>query len=367
MSDASVMSYNAALAAIVRLYKSGVDAVLLLGPPGTGKTAMRHEIAQRTGLAHQFMIKLAHHEVPDVAGVPVARDDTKRTHFYPSADMLPPEGLTGGLLFTSDETGDCNVSQQNLLCQMVFEKRVHTYEFPPNTKFFMTSNRVADRSGANRIATKLGNRAATITLRPTPDELFMYGAKAGWNAHVLAFVKMKGSERINPSDNRADAPTYFNSFDPSDPAQMVVPQFASSRSYEFASNYLHYIDRHEPGLDAGTVVSELAAIIGTPVASALGAFRKIASQMPDPYAILAGKTVAYPTKQEVLWSLTLTLASKAEKANVKHLHAWLDRGPEEYLALAARVLFDTRASDLAGPEFNKMIMSPKLKAMFSGV
>lgn len=367
MNDASVMNYQAALAATCRLFNSGIDAVMLLGPPGTGKTAMRHEIATRCNLRNEFIIKLAHHEVTDVAGVPVARDDTRRTHFYPSADMLPPEDLTGGLLFTSDETGDLNISQQNLLCQMVFEKRLHNFEFPQRTKFFLTSNRVSDRSGANRIVTKLGNRVASITLAPTPDELVTYGAANGWNPMVLAFVKMRGGERINPSDNRENAPTYFNSFDPTDPAQMAVPQFASSRSYEFCSKYLNYVDEHEPGLDVGTMVGDMAAILGTPVASSLAAFRKIANTMPDPNAILAGKLVPYPSKQEVLWALTLTLVSKVDKKSMKHLYAWLDRGPEEYLALAARILFDTKLGVLAGPDFNAMIQSPKLKAMFSNV
>jgi hypothetical protein len=377
MSDASVMSYDATVEAVVRNINASMKsasnedaklrAVSIEGPPGTGKTAMRHVVAKKLGFKHQFTIKLSHHDVPDVAGVPVPRDDTQRTHFYPSADMLPPSDLEGGMLVTIDEIGDCNVAQQNLACQMIFEGGIHTYKFPKDTYFLLTSNRVSDRSGANRIVTKLGNRCATYTVDPTPDELFTYGAMNNWNPTVLAFIKMKGAERINPSDQRAHAPTYFNSFDPSDPQQMAKPQFASSRSYEFASNYMNYVEAHEPGLDEGTVMGELAGILGTPVAITLVAFRKIAMTMPDPALILAGKKVPYPTKQEVMWALALTLASRADKKSIEHVHAFLDQGPPEYLALCARIVYDTKMPGIVGPGLHALIKSPKLKSMFTGV
>jgi len=367
--DASVMSFDATVAAAIRAFKSGMGkklrAVFIDGPPGVGKNATAPYIATGVGLKHIFMLKMAHHEVPDIAGVPVPREDTQRTHFYASADMLPPQEPNEPYLMVHDEATDCNVGQMNLMCQMVHENRIHNYIFHPNTCHLLLGNRVQDRSGANRIITKLGNRCAHYTMQPTVDELFQYGARHGWNPTLLAFIKMRGEERINPSDNKANSPTYFNSFDPTDPAQMAKPQFASSRSYEFVSDYLNYVDEHEPGLDSGTLSSEIAGMVGTPVALAISGFRSVAVTMPDPDAILAGKRVAFPSKQEVMWALSLTLASKVKKENVKHMHAYLGQGPHEFLALAARIAFDTKVAALAGNDFNAMIGDPKIKAMFS--
>lgn len=365
-NDVTSMSYESALAAACRLFNSNaVEAFTLKGPPGCGKTSMSVEIAPRISLPNIWMIKAAHHEVYDFAGVPVAIHDIKRTLMYPSGDMLPPENVPH--LMVIDEIGDCNVQQQNLVCQMIFEKRLHNYVFAPGTKFFLTTNRLSDRSGAGNIVTKLGNRCATATLAPTSDELFNYGVRHGWNPIILAFIKRHGPERINPSDKREDAPTYFNSFDPSDKFQLMNPVFASSRSYEFASRYLNYVDQHEAHLPEGTVMSELATMISHTVALKLSAFRKIAVEMPDPELILQGKDVPYPKKQEVMWSLTISLASRATKKNVGNIHKFLEQGPDEFLALGARIIFDSRINEVAGPEFDKIVQSKRLKAMFSAV
>lgn len=366
LQDHSIMSYNAALDATVRLFKSGIRAVGWIGMPGTGKSFARKYIAERMGLAHSFMCKFSHHEVPEIAGLPVPDHATRLTHYYPSADMLPPSDLKGGTLWTHDEFTDQNVSQMNLTCQILYENGLHTYQCPEDTYHFLTGNRVSDRSGANRILTKLGNRGALITVVPTTDELFMYGALNGWNPVVLAFIKMHGNERINPSDNREYAPTYFNSFDPSDPMQMQKPQFSSSRSLEFLSQYCNYIDVHAPDLEDGVIISETAAIVGSPTGLKFTAFRKISGNMPDVEGILAGRRVPQPQKQEVMWSLALTLASRADKKNVGNIYDYLDQGPEEFLAVAARIIYDSKMPGIVGPEMNRMIRSPKLKAMFTG-
>jgi hypothetical protein len=363
-NDATIMGYKATLDAASRILASGMTGYLVEGSPGTAKTSMRFDLAERLGLEHIFMLKMAHHDVVDIAGVPVPNETTKRTHFYASGDMLPPDDGKPYLVVL-DEFGDCAEPQQNLGCQMVLELRTHNYEFHPDTKFLLTSNRIHDKSGARRIVTKLLNRVARSTLIPHIDEVFNYGATKGWNPISLAFLKMHGAERVNPSDTRADAPTYFMSFDPKD-ATSAAMQFASPRSHEAASNYLNYIDQYAPELAYGTQVAELAAIVGTPVAYKMAAFRKIAVTMPDPEKILNGIKVPSIKATEVLWSLTLTLASRVKKAQVKHMAAFLDANvPDEFFILAARICFDTRLNELASPDFNAMINSPKLKAAFS--
>lgn len=361
--DATVMSYRPLSAAIIGLYSAGVRAALVSGRPGIGKTAMAQPIAEGASLKHIFQLKLAHHDVPDVAGIPVPNHENKRTYFYPSGDMLPDSDLKGGCLFVLDEIGDCNISQQNLACQLVFENRLHHWRAPERTFYLLTSNRVSDRSGANRIVTKLGNRVAFFTLEPTVQELFDYGVVNGWNPILLAFLKQHGNERINPNN---EGPTFFNSFDPNDPAQIVTPVFASSRTYEMASDYMNWTERANNAPDDAMVMSTLAGVLSTPVAAKLAAYRKVAHEMPDPDLILKNpKGVPMPKKQEVMWSLTLTLVSKLDKKTFDNAYLWMGQAAAEYLALFARIAFDTKVKELAGPSFNKMLADPRLKQMFT--
>jgi hypothetical protein len=364
-NDYAIMSYNETLACVCRMFNAGVDAIIVLGMPGCGKTSLKNPVAKGTGLAHTFQLKMSHHEVYELAGLPVPDHTTKLTHQYPSGDMLPPSDLTGGLLMLHDEVSDQNVPQMNVTCQMVYEQGLHNYRFPHRTKHLLTGNRVSDRSGANRIITKLGNRGGIITMVPTTEELFTHGAMNGWNPSVLAFIKMHGNEKINPSDKREFAPTFFNSFDPSDPVQMQKPTFSCSRSLEFLSDYCNYVDAAHPNLEDGTLIGESASLVGSPTAVKFVAARKIMHTMPDVPSILKGKPVPLPDRTDVMWSLALTLASKVDQKTVGHAFDYLDRGSPEFLSVFARVVYDTMMPGISGPEMNRMIRSPKLKSMFS--
>lgn len=366
--DSTIVTYQEAISVIADLFASGMRAVLVDGPPGCGKNDLTGYVQEALKFKHRFITKPGHHENVDYSGCPVPDHATKRTHFYPTGTLLPESNLMGGLLNVLDEIGDAPVPIQNLACQWVFENGQHGYQFPPNTKHMLLTNRVADRSGANRIVTKLGNRVAWLTLMPTVDELFAYGASKGWNPAALAFLKLRGGDPINPNDRAKDGrviPTYFNSFDPSDPAQSIKPIFSSSRSWEFTSNLLNYLDQVNPGISDSALLTRVASLVGTPVASALVPFRSEAQHMPNPMDILMGKKVPFPKHQSVLWTLTISLVSRVEKAQWKHMDTWLKQGPAEFRILAIKLAFDTKAAKLIGPDFNATLQEPDVRQAIS--
>ena len=85
--------------------------------------------------------------------------------------------------------------------------------------------------------------------------------------------------------------------------------------------------------------------------------------MPDPAAIArAPDAVPFPSKEEVLWSITLTLASRADKKNVEAFARWLKQGPAEFYVLFARLCFDTRYRE-SMPVLNKVLQDPMLKSI----
>jgi hypothetical protein len=362
--DATIVSCRELVAAGSDLYASGMLAVLVDGPPGIAKTTLSSSIQHALGIQNRFMIKPGHHESIEFNGVPVADLGKMKAHLLRISSLLPDPELKGGCMLVGDEIGDADKSVQNLWCQLVLEGGFHNYLLPEGTIHYMTTNRVADRSGANRIVTKLGNRVAWFTLKPTVQEVFEYGISKGWNPIVLAFLKLKGPNPINPND-RADAegyiPTYFNSFDTKDPAQMVKPIFASSRSIEFASNLMNYLDKHSPNISRGDLLTRVASLCGTPWATAFAPFRDEAMTMPDPDLILAGKKLPYPKLQSIMWTLTISLVHRCTKHNWKHVDAFLKQGPAEYRMLAVRQAFDNRAAQLIGPDFNATLQEEDIQ------
>lgn len=366
--DYTVLSYNPFIDAAVDIFASGAfNAVLVEGMPGVGKTMTAPYIQKKLGVAHRFLIKPGHHEPYDFHGLPVPNHEDKATYFYPSADLLPPSDLKGGVLFVLDEVGDALTPIQNLCCQLVYEGGLHCYRVPENTFFLLTANRVADRSGAQRIVTKLANRVARFTLEPTVEELVDYGMSQGWAPSVLAFLKLLGRDPINPNDTKKKTeggfvPTYFNSFDPNDPAQSVKSIFASSRTWEATSKLVNYLDANNPRISDPSLLSRVASLLGTPVATKYVPFRSEALTMPDPDAIAAGKSVAHPKKTGVMWTLTITLVSRATKANVGTIYDWLTgSNNREYSILFIKQCFDSKAAQLIGPTFNRILQEPDVK------
>ena len=83
VNDASVMSYHGCKNAAIRFMLSGLDAFMIAGPPGTGKTAMRFDIAKGLGGQLVFMTQPALDDV--IAACSGAIGDAVGTLPQPSA------------------------------------------------------------------------------------------------------------------------------------------------------------------------------------------------------------------------------------------------------------------------------------------
>ena len=370
MSDFVTMSYKPMPAVIADIFMSGAfTSVYVEGPPGSGKTAMTEQVRRLMNLSYRFIIKPGHHEVIDFHGLPVPNHTTLTTDMYPSACLLPATDLKGGVLLVGDEIADANVMIQNLWCQLMFEGGLHNYRLPENTYIMNTGNRVADRSGANRIVTKAANRQAWLTLQPQVEELFDFALANGWAPSVAAFLKLRGGDPINPDNKRKGAEyvgTYFNSFDPTDPAQALKPIFSSSRSWEAVSKLINYVDRTNPRMADADLLPRVASLVGGAVASAYVPFRSEALVMPDPDAIARGDKVPYPKKSSVLWVLTISLVGRATKATFENCYNWLAAGSNrEFAILFVKQCFDTKAGALISPAFNKVLQLPDVKQALS--
>jgi len=95
-------------------------------------------------------------------------------------------------------------------------------------------------------------------------------------------------------------------FDPKSPSR----SFATPRSWSFVSELL------EDQLDDGTTTDLVAGAVGEGLAVKFMAHRKVASAMPDPSEILAGRVKEMKTKEiSAMYSLTVSLCYELKEAS----------------------------------------------------
>jgi hypothetical protein len=98
-------------------------------------------------------------------------------------------------------------------------------------------------------------------------------------------------------------------FDPKSPSR----SFATPRSWSFVSELL------EDDLDESTTTDLVAGAVGEGLAVKFMAHRKVASSMPDPAEILAGKVKEMKTKEiSAMYSLTVSLCYELKEAADKN-------------------------------------------------
>lgn len=362
------LSWNQTLNVGVDILKSkAFRSIIIQSMPGTGKNAMMEKMREMLGVKHRFMIKPSHHEPYDFHGLAVPVDAMQKTVFYPSGTLLPDPKLEGGGMMVWDEFSDASTPIQNLLCQFALENGCQGYEFPPDWVHIFLGNSITHRSGAQRIITKLANRCAVIHMMPTLEELLKHAGRSGWASSVWSFLKTAGARPINPNDKtKSEAsefnPTFMNSFDPTDPAQNLKPVFASSRSWEAVSDLIKYIDEEKRSMEDWELLPRVAALVGMQVASVFVPHRSEVSAGPDPDDIAAGKKVAYPKKESVLWNLTQDLESRATKDNVGIIYDWLvGTGNREFSILFAIQCFHNKGKYLIGPAWAKIVGSEEFR------
>lgn len=196
------------------------QAILVQGEPGGGKTALGVYVGQQMGWSYtgdptkdEIVIERPSFTTPvDWSGVPRVVDGV--TSFAPP-DFV--HRLTTGQvkLVILDETSDAMPSVQNILCSLIYDFTCGGLTIHPDTRFFLTGNRVEDRSGAGRLITKLQNRCSQHQLGKSVDNFITHGAEMGFKTDMLAYIHWRGEKALYGEEG----------FDPSEPINSTPRQW----------------------------------------------------------------------------------------------------------------------------------------------
>lgn len=317
--------------------------VLLVGPPGIGKTARilaaaaanGHEaVIIRAGLAER--IDFGGALVPDVkAGI---------TRALPLEWLHALKTSSKPTLLFLDDLGQAPVDTQAALMGL-FDAGA----LPDTVVIWGATNRPGDKAGVTALCEPLRSRFHVAFALPTPstklEDCLNLQLLAEWQDELDGWVNWALDQDAEPAIiawHRSTGGTRLYQWKPhADPA-MRMPDY---RSWETV------IKLCKAGL--GDNLPILAGAIGRPAAAEYLAFARLAQQLPTPDQVRMDPMGApVPTAPAGLFLISTMLACAARPQDARPFTKYLQRLPDVYAALLGRDMFRRLGATMSGtPEW----------------
>jgi hypothetical protein len=285
---------NGAKKSIKRAFKKK-RPLFLWGPPGIGKSDIIGQITNELGKAHLIDIRLSLWDPTDIKGMPYYSEQDNTMKWAPPAE-LPTEEFAAQFDFVVvflDEMNSAAPAVQAAAYQLILNRRVGQYKLPDNVLLVAAGNRDADKGVTYKMPAPLANRFVHLELRVDFDDWFQWAVNNDIHRDVVGYLTFSKKDLYD--------------FDPRSPSRA----FATPRSWSFVSELLEDDDDE-------TTTDLISGSVGEGLAVKFMAHRKIASSMPNPTDILAGKVKELNTKEiSAMYSLTVSLCYELKEASDK--------------------------------------------------
>ena len=288
------VSPNGAKASITHALKKK-RPIFLWGPPGIGKSDIVSQICDTFSNSHLIDIRLSLWEPTDIKGIPYF-DSNSGTMVWGAPSELPSEEFAAQfdyIVLFLDEMNSAAPSVQAAAYQLILNRRVGTYKLPDNVMIVAAGNREADKGVTYRMPAPLANRFIHLELAVNFDDWFNWAVapENNINTDVVGYLTFAKKDLYD--------------FDP----KSSTRSFATPRTWSFVSELL------DDDLDENTTTDLVAGAVGEGLALKFMAHRKVASSMPNPSDILAGKVSEMKTNEiSAMYSLTVSLCYELKEA-----------------------------------------------------
>jgi hypothetical protein len=271
--------------------------VFMWGPPGIGKSDIVAQITNSFKNSLLIDVRLSLWEPTDIKGIPYFDTNSSKMVWGAPAE-LPDDELAAkydNIVLFLDEMNSAAPAVQAAAYQLILNRRVGQYRLPDNVMIVAAGNREADKGVTYRMPAPLANRFIHLELAVSFDDWFEWAVNNRVHKDVVGFLNFAKRDLYD--------------FDPKSPSR----SFATPRSWSFVSELL------EDDLDESTTTDLVAGAVGEGLAVKFMAHRKVASSMPDPVEILAGKVKEMKTKEiSAMYSLTVSLCYELKEAADKN-------------------------------------------------
>jgi len=257
--------------------------VLVVGPPGVGKSSIVEQAAAAAG-ADLITSHPAVADPTDAKGLPWVVDGSAT--FLPFGDLKRAAAAERPTVWLLDDLGQATPAVQASYMQLLLARRVNEHVLPDWVTFVAATNRRTDRAGVSGILEPVKSRFATIAeLEPDVDEFCWWAIDNNMPDVLVAFIRFRPDRLCDfrPSADLTNSPlprTWANVgrlLGMSLPQGVMREAIAGAVGEDSAVEFCGFLDmyRELPSIDAimvdpdtGTIPTKPAALYA--VATALG-------------------------------------------------------------------------------------------------
>ena len=282
----------------------------ILGAPGGGKSACAREVIRDLGIPQERVIEFTAslRDPVDVLGVPNTHGEF--TRWVPPQEFYTLRKGVGPAALILEELSDAPVPMQNALCGVIYDRRAGQLELSDQLYIIATGNRTEDKSGANRITSKLANRTRRFEFNENLDDWTDWALANDIDPVLIQFLRFRPGLLSDFSADRFANPT--------------------PRAWE-------RVNLIPDTLDEALFFDNVAGEVGEGAAAEFTGFRRIYKGLPDVDSVLLDpKGAKVPADPATLYALTGAIARKATKDNFSRVSEYLGRLPSEFNVMAAR-------------------------------
>ena len=292
---------------ITEQFKSSNRVVpYIKGKPGGGKSALACEVGKELGFDNVVQFFASLRDPVDLLGTP--RNDGDVTRWIPPSELKLLE--TGRNLLILEELPDATVGMQNALCGLIYDRRVNDLHLSPETYIIATGNRTQDKSGANRLVSKLLGRVRVFEFTENVDDWVDWAFNNNIDPMIIQFVRFRPDLLSDFTPDRECNPT--------------------PRTWE-------RVNLIPTELPEEVYLANVSGDVGEGAAAEYVAFRRVYKNLPNiDHLIMNPSKAEVPRDPAVLYALTGALAHRVSEDNFDRVAEYLDRLSPEFQVMCVQ-------------------------------
>jgi len=284
---------------------------MLWSLPGEGKTTAIEDLAEKMGADIRTVI-VAGYDPAELGGFPVIdKENEQYVRFAPFFMKNFAEDRPTFLFL--DELPQACTASQNIVAQLVNERRIGEHNLPSNVVIVGAGNPMAARAGTNQSPSHLKSRLTHLDIETDHVGFRKYALTKGFNPAITSYIN--------------DRPEWLQKFDAN------VNACPSPRSWERTNALLSLnltdTDKRE------AIQGQLGAGAVTDFFGYLEMFEHLPSVENDIFP--SPETAEIPTRPDHLYALCSNIAHKATDETAEALITYIKRFPsKEFAAFCVR-------------------------------